>query len=145
MAAMAGMNANAGPVDGTPIMGNGQRGQQMQNLDPRDQLNTYIYDYFLRNNHHRLARTMLECDMKMNVHPPQKPSPSGRNVNGVDAMDHDSKDDLPNPKLPTGQATDNSFLLDWWVQFWDIFSAARGKNTKGAQYIGHTRVRRTLL
>ena len=142
MAAMAGMNANAGPVDGTPIMGNGQRGQRMPGMsDPRDQLNTYIYDYFLRNNYHRVARMMMECDIKMNLNPPQKSSPSGRNVNGVDSMDQDSKDELPMPKMPMGQTTtDNSFLLDWWVQFWDIFSAARGHNTKGTQYISHTRV-----
>lgn len=138
-AAMANMNAAAGPLDGTPIMGNGQR--QPPSLDPRDQLNTYIYDYFLRNQHHKLAQVMIESELKMNLKPPQKSSPSGRNVNG-DSIDPDL---LPTPNMPgPNQATDNSFLLDWWVQFWDIFSAARNRTMKGSQgshqYISHARV-----
>ena len=38
---------------------------------------------------------------------------------------------------------DNSFLLDWWVQFWDIFQASKSRTGqgKGSQYIAHTRVR----
>ncbi|KAF2785571.1 hypothetical protein K505DRAFT_8395 [Melanomma pulvis-pyrius CBS 109.77] len=145
MAAMAGMNANVGgPMDGTPIMGNMQRPGRPQGSPPdsRERLNTYIYDYFLRNNHTRLARSMLECDVKMMLKPhPTKPSPSGRNVNGVDAMGQESRDDLPEPQLPEGQLADNSFLLDWWAQFWDIFNAARKQqpNEKGTQYITHTR------
>jgi hypothetical protein len=140
---MPGMNATQVPVDGTPIMGNGQRRPQQNGVvDPRDQLNTYIYDYFLRNNHHRLARMMVECDMKMSLNPPQKPSPSGRNVNGVDAMDQTSNEDIPTPKIPPGHSADNSFLLDWWVQFWDIWGAARKHNPKNVplQYINHARV-----
>ncbi|KAF2714029.1 hypothetical protein K504DRAFT_371176 [Pleomassaria siparia CBS 279.74] len=142
---MAAMNANVGgPVDGTPIMGNMQRpGRPNGETDPRERLNTYIYDYFLRNNHARLARSMLECDLKMTLKPtPTKPSPSGRNVNGVDSMDQETRDGLPEPQLPEGQLADNSFLLDWWVQFWDIFNAARKKQPsgeKGTQYITHTR------
>ncbi|KAF2677587.1 hypothetical protein K458DRAFT_395859 [Lentithecium fluviatile CBS 122367] len=138
---MAAMNAPQGPVDGTPIMGNGQRRPQPNMMEPRDQLNTYIFDYFVRNQHHRLARMMIECDLKMSLNPPQKSSPSGRNVNGVDAMDQDSKDDLPTPKIPPAQATDNSFLLDWWVQFWDIWGAAKNHPVKpvATQYIQHTR------
>ncbi|KAJ4292502.1 hypothetical protein N0V90_009164 [Kalmusia sp. IMI 367209] len=139
MAAMANMNAAAGSLDGTPIMGNGQR-QPVPGLDPRDQLNTYIYDYFLRNSHHKLAQVMIESELKMNLKPPQKSSPTGRNVNGVDSIDPEL---LPTPNMPaSGQATDNSFLLDWWVQFWDIFSAARNrtmKGSQGSQYISHAR------
>lgn len=139
MAQMAQMGANGGP-DGTPIMGNMPRPSQRPLMDPREQLNTYIYDYFLRNKHIRLARAMVECDMKMATVPPLKPSPNNRS-NGVDPMD-ESADDLPNPLLPKGQLADDSFLLDWWVQFWDIYQATsnRGINTKSSQYIAHTRV-----
>lgn len=140
MVQMAAMNvANGGPVDGTPIMGNMAHPQRKP--DPREQLNTYIYDYFLRNSHHRLARAMIENDMKMSTGPPQKTSPKNR-VNGIDPMDDGAADDLPTPNLPASQLADNSFLLDWWVQFWDIFQAAktRGGPNKGAQYIQHTRV-----
>ncbi|KAF9731056.1 camp-dependent protein kinase pathway protein [Paraphaeosphaeria minitans] len=126
-AQMANMNAGAGPLDGTTVMGNGQR----QPGDPRDQLNTYIYDYFIRTENHKLAKAMLDADMTVNLKP--KSSPSGRNVNGV------GPGDLPEPNMPPNQNTDTSFLLDWWVQFWDIFSAARGIKSKGSQYIAHAR------
>lgn len=141
MANMAAMNATQGPVDGTPMMGNGpHRVQQNGALNARDQLNTYIYDYFLRNKHFRLARMMIECDLKMSLTPPQKSSPSGRNTNGVDPME-ESKEDLPSPKIPQNHSADNSFLLDWWLQFWDIWGAARGHNPKNVpmQYIQHAR------
>ncbi|PVH97658.1 hypothetical protein DM02DRAFT_644063 [Periconia macrospinosa] len=136
---MANMNAG-GPVTGTPIMNNGQRRPQGQMMEPRDQLNTYIYDYFIRNNHPQVARMMIKCDLKMKLGDRnQKTSPSGRNVNGVGDMDSDSIDDLPPAEVPAGQVTENSFLLDWWVQFWDIYSAARGSGNKGTQYTGHVR------
>ena len=45
-----------------------------QETDSRTQLNTYIYDYFLKNKHTTLARAMLDNEMKMNL--TQKPSPS---------------------------------------------------------------------
>ncbi|KAJ4990971.1 SOM1 protein [Stagonosporopsis vannaccii] len=137
------MTANGGPVNGTPVMANMSMPgpPQHQQMDPREQLNTYIYDYFLRNNHNRLARAMVECDMKMSTTPSQKTSP-GNKSNGIDAMDDDSISGLPNPLLPKNQMADNSFLLDWWVQFWDIFQASKnrsGQPSKGAQYIQHTR------
>lgn len=137
-------NANGGPVNGTPVMATmGMPGPpQRPPMDPREQLNTYIYDYFLRNNHNRLARAMVDCDMKMSTTPPQKTSP-GSKPNGIDPMDEDSTTGLPNPLLPKNQMADNSFLLDWWVQFWDIYQATKDRSglpSKGAQYIHHTRV-----
>jgi hypothetical protein len=142
------MAMNGGPVNGTPVMANMNMPgpPQRQPMDPREQLNTYIYDYFLRNNHGRLARAMVECDMKMSTTPPTKTSP-GNKQNGMDPMDDDSVTGLPNPLLPEKQMADNSFLLDWWVQFWDIFQASkinrgdRAPTTKGGHYIAHTRVR----
>jgi hypothetical protein len=114
---------------------------QRPSMDPREQLNTYIYDYFLRNSHVQLARAMVDCDMKMSTTPSTKPSPSSK-PNGVDPMDQGAPHDLPNPLLPKNQMADNSFLLDWWVQFWDIYQATKdrsGMPSKGAQYITHTR------
>lgn len=134
MAQMAQMNAGAGPMDGTPVM-NGQRPQPPHNYsptEPRDLLNTYIYEYFCRTDNHKLAKAMLEAEMNVAV----KPKSSPRNMNGVDAI----FGDLPMPNLPANQATEQSFLLDWWVQFWDIFSAARGRQNKGYPYIQHARV-----
>ncbi|KAF1943529.1 hypothetical protein EJ02DRAFT_129700 [Clathrospora elynae] len=137
MAQMAAMNAHNGPVDGTPTMGNMAHPERAQ-MDPREQLNTYIYDYFLRNKHGRLARAMLDGEIKLST---QKPSPKNR-ANGADAMDDDAIDDLPAPQMPDNQVAENSFLLDWWVQFWDIFQANGRRPTatkSAAQYINHTR------
>ncbi|KAH8723163.1 hypothetical protein GQ44DRAFT_774218 [Phaeosphaeriaceae sp. PMI808] len=138
-AQMAAMNANGGPVEGTPMMGNMAHGKRM-NPDPREQLNTYIYDYFLRNNHVQVARSMLDSGLKLSTGPPPKLSPKNR-PNGID-MDDGTADEMPTPQLPQNQMADNSFLLDWWIQFWDIYQATKSRaNTpsKGAQYITHTR------
>jgi len=135
LAHMAAMNANNGSVDNTPIMGNMAHPKRM-GTDPTEKLNTYIYDYFLRNKHLDLARAMLNCDLKMLT---EKGSPSNR-TNGVDSIDQ--IEDLPLPQLPPGMVADNSFLLDWWVQFWDIYMASKPRNTasKNAnQYLNHNR------
>jgi hypothetical protein len=55
MAQMAAMNANNGQVDGTPMMRN-MAHPAGKGTDPTEKLNTYIYDYFLRNKHISLAR-----------------------------------------------------------------------------------------
>jgi hypothetical protein len=137
--AMMAMNPTGGPVGGTPQMNNNRI---PNDNDSRAQLNTYIYDYFLRNNYTTVAKAMLDHDIKVNLQGP-KPSPSGRNeMNGMD-NGPDSKDSLPPPRLPE-QANDNSFLLDWWQQFWDIYAAARtkgpGPKTPAHQYLATTRV-----
>jgi hypothetical protein len=143
-AAMNTMNANAGgPVDGTPMMG--QRPLPNPNgtaNDPPNQLNTYIYDYFVRNGYHKAAKSMIESEVPLNLK--GKPSPSSRNVNGINAPDGEGGDRLPEPALPATQAVDNSFLMDWWCQFWDVFSAQRNKGggtAKAIQYSQATRVR----
>ncbi|KAF1914409.1 hypothetical protein BDU57DRAFT_294075 [Ampelomyces quisqualis] len=141
MAQMAAMNtANGGPVEGTPMMGtmpHPKRG----NTDPREQLNTYIYDYFLRNNHFQAARAMLDSQLKMSTGPPQKLSPKNR-ANGMDSLEDVPGEEMPMPTLPQNQMADNSFLLDWWVQFWDIYQATKNRGSspsKGGQYVNHTR------
>ena len=145
MAAMAGMNAQmGGPVEGTPVMGNMPHPTAE---NPRNLMNTYIYDYFLRNNHFRLARCMIDSDIKVNLDHSTKRSPGSRNVNGVDGMDPEEKD-LPLPALPSEQCVENSFLMDWWCQFWDIYGAARERNrnqgkpaSMSGQYSANVRVR----
>jgi hypothetical protein len=149
IAQMAAMNANGGPVDGHPMMGNMPHpNKQPQATDPREQLNTYIYDYFLRNQHYAAAQAMIDSQhIKMQLGPDQKLSPKMR-TNGVDEMDEPRPDTMPAAKLPQNQIADNSFLLDWWVQFWDIYQATRNRvnsPTKGNQYITHTRVRLAAL
>lgn len=143
---MAGMNATGAPGGGTPMMNNGgPRGEPNSN---RTQLNTYIYDYFLKNHHYELARAVSR-ELPISATPQAKTSPGGRDVNGVDeSMDMDSKED--GPKRPSDlpvptilDHTEGSFLFDWWCQFWDIWSAHRRKVPPAAtasQYLAHAQV-----
>ncbi|KAF2493984.1 hypothetical protein BU16DRAFT_540518 [Lophium mytilinum] len=142
---MVGMNTAGGPVGGTPTMNN-RRNLPMD--DANKQLNTYIYEYLLKNSHYQTARLFKE-EAPVKLKSGQKGNPNGRALNGVDALDTDSKanglqgrpDDLELPDVPENQLTDNSFLLDWWYQFWELFGAARGRGgTPSAHnYLNHTR------
>ncbi|KAK4996984.1 hypothetical protein LTR66_003530, partial [Elasticomyces elasticus] len=142
---MGGMGVVGGPVGAPPTTNNGlPPNQQPHGGNGTDsnsmnikKLNTYIYDYFLKNNHHDLARAVA-TDLPIETVPNPKLSPNQRNVNGSDdAMDpelkegqHKRPDDLPIPNVPRG--SDSAFLLDWWCQFWDCFNAHR-KNGKPNQ------------
>jgi hypothetical protein len=141
-AQMAAMSANGGPVDGTPIMGSMPHPKR-PSTDPREQLNTYIYDYLLRNDHYNAARAMIESGLKMSTGPAQRYSPRNK-PNGADMTEPEPPCEMPAPQLPQNQMAENSFLLDWWVQFWDIYQATKNRGngpSKGQQYITHTRVR----
>ncbi|KAI0847012.1 hypothetical protein F5Y00DRAFT_271482 [Daldinia vernicosa] len=147
----------AGPVGGpSPMMANTLAAQQQQvqsQGNNRTVLNTYIYDYFLREGMFDCARQMLKSEQTLNV---IKESPGRRrdengNVlgNGVgdDPMDTDSKDDidskrpsdLPLPNVPA--AAENSFLYEWFCLFWDMLYAQRNKpgiSPQVSQYVNHT-------
>ncbi|RDL38963.1 Uncharacterized protein BP5553_03303 [Venustampulla echinocandica] len=154
---MGGMNAVGGPVGGggggMPMMNNsaaaGARQPMPVNDNQRSQLNTYIYEYFLRNGMFDCARSLLNSDQPMNV---LKESPGRRrdgdgNLGGDDGGDGDSKDDidskrpddLPLPNLPK-ECPESCFLYEWWCLFWDMFNAQRGKGEGRAvlQYVNHT-------
>jgi hypothetical protein len=159
---LANMNAMGGPVGGAPMamaMNNGTMpGQQRIEMSTsRTVLNTYIYDYFLREGMYECARGMLGSDQPINV---MKESPGRRGEenrdamgNGVgdDPMDTDRKDDidskrpsdLPAPNLPA--TSDSCFLLDWFALFWDMMRAHQQKtgisNPQVVQYMNHTQVR----
>ena len=111
--------------------------------DTRTLFHTYIYEYFIRNKHYDIARCMLErVDIRQKV----KQSPGRKEVNG-DFMEDDSKDnipgkpaDLPLPDTPNN-ASDSSFLYDWWCQFWDCYHAQRGRSDNTTkQYLAHVQV-----
>lgn len=166
MAGMPTMNAMGGPV-GPPMtmMNNGPLVQQpplpnqIQLNDGRTLLNTYIYDYFIRNNMFDCARAVYGADPHIKVikDSPGKHRDENGNLlgNGVgDAMDTDTKDamdqkrpdDLPAPNLPT-PVPDSCFLYDWFCLFWDMFNSQKGKGSSGQinQYVQHTQVRKTPL
>jgi len=115
--------------------------------DNRRKLNTYIYDYFLRNDMFDLAR-LLYKDHEIDCL--EKTSPLRKEAGAVpDAEDAQSDlankpADLPRANIPG--AVNSSFLLDWWSQFWDCWSAARTyNNSPTKQYLQHVQVCTILL
>ncbi|KAM3071446.1 hypothetical protein ACMFMF_007917 [Clarireedia jacksonii] len=149
---MSGMNAMGGPVGGgMPMMNNGAAGAGIRqamtnNNDNRSQLNTYIYEYFLKNGMWDCARSLVNSNQPINV---VKDSPERDNMgNGVgDDGGEDSKDDIDSkrpsdlfpPNLPK-ECPESCFLYEWWCLFWDMFNAQRGKgDTRNVlQYVTHT-------
>ncbi|KAH8808081.1 SOM1 protein [Xylogone sp. PMI_703] len=154
---MGGMvNTMGAPVAaGIPMANNGQAGaavrQQMPTNDQRSLLNTYIYEYFLRNEMYDCARSLLQTDQTMNVpkdSPGRRRDENGNPVgNGTGGEDGDNKDDidmkrpddLPAPNLPK-ECPESCFLYEWWCLFWDMFNAQRGKGEgrNVLQYVAHT-------
>jgi len=148
---MGGMNAMGGPVGGgMPMMNNGAGGVRQpmppNNNDQRSQLNTYIYEYFLRNGMYDCARSLLNSEQPINV---EKDSPGRRRENGTgdeggegdnkDDIDSKQPNDLPNPAIPK-ECPESCFLYEWWCLFWDMFNAQRGKGDARSvlQYVTHT-------
>ncbi|SPQ26387.1 02e01e7b-0d29-4d77-9ef7-e80e921d13d0 [Thermothielavioides terrestris] len=155
MPTMNAMNAMGGPAGPTmTMMNNGplvpQQQQQQQPPPPnqiqvndRTLLNTYIYDYFIRNNMFDCARAVYGADPHIKVikDSPGKHRDENGNVlgNGVgdatdadnkDALDQKRPDDLPAPNLPT-PVPDSCFLYDWFCLFWDMFNSQKGKGSSG--------------
>lgn len=150
---MANMPMAGGPIAGGPMamMGNNALAAgQVQQRPPennRANLNTYIYDYFIREGMFDCARAMLNSDQALNVH--KSPPRNQNNGLGDDPMDTDSKEDmdskrpsdLPAPNVPQG--SDSCFLYEWFCLFWDMLSAQRNKGGVSphvTQYVAHTQV-----
>lgn len=159
---VGGMNPGVGgPVGGVQMVNNGSmvpRNDGSMNNSPEvmiGNLNTYIYDYFLKRGYHDCARALVKDEsIKLNTEPPIKTSPGQRRegeVNGVDgdAVMTDSKDsdklkipdDLPRPNL-NSESQSSSFLLDWFSLFWEFFWSQRKKGNSAdvRQYLQHTQV-----
>ena len=163
---MANMNPMGGAVGGAPMpmMNNGVvnpqaaaaanasgAGRQQASEQHRLSLNTYIYEYFLRQGLYDCARAMVDSEVPLAVSKDERRrDDNGNVVNGTgDSMDTDSKDDfdrkipedLPTPNLAMSP-TDSSFLFEWFSLFWDIFHAQRNKGSNGSinQYVQHTQV-----
>lgn len=163
VAATVAMNgSNMGGPANLPLMNNGAAGggpQAHTGNDSRTRLNTYIYEYFLKNEQWDCARAMLSCDLQLQVNsnsvknsPGRRRDENGNLVNGADDhMESDVKgeggikrpDDLPAPDIP--EIGDSTFLYDWWCLFWDMYGAQRNKSDsrpQTLQYLNHTQVRR---
>lgn len=153
---MVGMNPGAGGPVGGMMMAGGAPGTPSNGnvLDQqKTHLNTCIYEYFLKLGMYDFARLLVkDSKFDIRVKPTVKASPGRRKdgeVNGVDGdamdMDGDIKDDipedLPRPHLPT-EGQGQSFLLDWFCIFTELFSAQRNKGemSTARQYLNQTQV-----
>lgn len=150
------MNVNGAHMpNGVPAtmaaMNNGANGAtprpQSDNDEYKTRLNTYIYDYLLKNGEYDCARSLLGSSLKCMT------KQAGAKKREADTMDTDSKDDidlkkpadLPLPNHILDANTENSFLLDWFTLFWEIFLAPRNNkparlNPNAVQYTNHIRV-----
>ncbi len=151
---MAGRGVMGGRVGGgMPMMNNGAPGgarpSMPDNGNQRSQLNTYIYEYFLRNGMYDCARSLLKSDQPVNVLKDSAGRRREENGVGEEGGDGESKDDidsqrpadLPDPNLPK-ECPESCFLYEWWCLFWDMFNAQRGKGDGRniLQYVSHTQV-----
>ncbi|KAL8760059.1 MAG: hypothetical protein Q9199_000293 [Rusavskia elegans] len=145
---MAAVNGAGG---GMPMMNNGANGatprlgNEEEEPDYEARLNTYIYDYFVKNQRYDCAKAMLKGDMPLRTVPKRRDG----DVNGAGNMHTDSKDDLES-KIPddlplAGVPTDPqgaSFLLEWFGLFWDVFFAHQRKappaSAQAMQYVART-------
>ncbi|KAL9040986.1 MAG: hypothetical protein Q9214_004273, partial [Letrouitia sp. 1 TL-2023] len=144
---MPGVNGGGG----MPIMNNGANGatprpgNDEDDPDYETRLNTYIYDYFLKSGQYECARSILNGGLSVKTVPKRRDG----DVNGADDMHTDSKDDLDSKRphdLPLADLPPdpqgNSFLLEWFGLFWDVFFAHQRKmppaTAQAMQYVAHT-------
>jgi hypothetical protein len=128
---MAGMNpavmAAGGPVGGGMIMMNNGSPATQVNVgnspeQVKAQLNTYIYEYFLKLGHYDIARSLLrEEKFELRTKPPVKQSPGRRKDAEVNGVDGDS--------ITPGVG----FLFEWFSIFSDLFTAHRSSKMQGGQ------------
>ena len=177
MQQMNNMNMNVGAIPGgapngpgapqmVPNPGNMNAALPMQRGTEKTLLNTYIYEYFLKNEMFECAKSLLsEAEVstiqgsnsrRQSPSRRQKHDADGNLLNGIDEnMDTDRKedgeggdrrDDLPLPKVPA-ECPGGSFLFDWWSLFWDIFGARTSKQGSMAAmtYLNSTQVCAPLL
>lgn len=102
-----------------------------------EQLNTYIYDHLCKLKLYDLARQFVVlCPIKVDAK--TKKEMNGDSDMDMDAKDEKRPDDLPVPNIGP-HFSENSFLFDWWCQFWDIYGSLRhkGNNALNTQYLQH--------
>lgn len=145
------MNMNGvNPGSAMNAMANGANGVRSgpdNEPDIKTTLNTYIYDYLIINEAFDVAEAMSKSALALNL---SKTVPSKRS-NGVEDSGEDSKDDvyakkppdLPYPSDILSTANGNSFLLDWFQLFLEMWRAPRGKEKvmpDAVRYIEHAKV-----
>jgi hypothetical protein len=141
--AMNNMNMNINGINPGAMnaMANGANGinarHSVEDQELKTKLNTYIYDYFLKNEEYDLARALQKSGLNLQT----TSAPPTRRQNGIDDSNEDSKEDIDSKKpadLPHAadvppSTTENSFLLDWFQLFWEMFWAPRKSGPKPGQ------------
>lgn len=110
------------------------------------QLNTYIYDYFLKRGYYDCARALLN-DPNFPKEVSSSPTSNGNNQRDSSNSESDSSHERPGDDLPRANLSDahqnSSFLFDWFNLFMDIFLAQRNrsKSPDATHYVQFTDVR----
>lgn len=119
----------------------GRPGDQGHDSGPKEvhktQLNTAIYDYFLKMGEYDLARNLRNSGLNVKL------ADSNKRKTEEDDSDKDPNrpSDLPAPGMPLHSlSSDTAFLLDWYSLFFDMLSNSSNKNTMASQYMNHTQV-----
>ncbi|KAM6504740.1 hypothetical protein FSOLCH5_015236 [Fusarium solani] len=116
--------------------------QLQENYNKQTQLNTYIYEYFLRYGMFDCAQAILKADSDVNVqrHSPRSPRNDKRcrlrNTLSDESIDIglDSKLSglLPDPNVPN-LPLESCFLYEWFCLFWDMFNAQKNECGRSEQ------------
>ena len=142
---MNGMNPGAS----MNAMANGANGVRnpADDIDFKTRLNTYIYDYLIKNEQYDVARALNKSNLNVITSKTAPRRPNGPDDNGEDTKeDVDTKKpaDLPYAANVPQSTNENSFLLDWFQLFWEMWLAPQNGKGKlaptAAQYIEHTKV-----
>ncbi|KAJ3453842.1 hypothetical protein MRS44_018474 [Fusarium solani] len=136
------MNVMSGPVhdpsvamvNSCAVTPHGAPRQLQEHYNKQTQLNTYIYEYFLRYGMFDCAQAILKADpdVKLQRHSPRSPRDNNgcrlRNARSYESIDIalDSKRSgfLPAPNLPN-LSPESCFLYEWFCLFWDMFNAPK--------------------
>ena len=148
---MNGANMPNGIPGNMAAMNNGANGgtprSQSEATEFKAKLNTYIYDYLLKNEQYDCARLLLNSSLTVITQPadPKKRDPDPMDPDSKADIDVKKPADLPLPHQILDANTENSFLLDWFTLFWEIFLAPRAQrppklNPNAVQYTNHIRV-----
>lgn len=137
---------------GIPMMDSdasgGNIGPSMQLSEyQRQQLNTYIYEYFIRNRMFDCAQSLLNSEKHLSA---IEESPRRRQANGNGMRNgtpnhgdsDNSKGDMNSETSgglsvtsTTQESPESSFLYEWWCLFWDMFTAQRGRGEERQQLL----------
>ncbi|KAL8692258.1 MAG: hypothetical protein Q9218_002674 [Villophora microphyllina] len=128
---------NSGANGATPRLGN----EEEQETEYESRLNTYIYDYFVKNQRYDCAKAMLSGNMPLRTVSKRRSDDVNGNMHADNKDDLDSKipDDLPLAQIPADTGT--SFLMEWFGLFWDVFWASKKSGRASAeamQYVART-------